>query len=148
MTDIPQGFIINERRGPFTNHNGPFYIKKDSDRWTHGAFILDRHCNAANIAHGGMLMSFADGVLGHTVYSKTKRAGVTIKFNSEFLSAAREGEWLEGYGDVSHVRGDYVYCNTMLKVSTRNVLSVTSIFKLRKIEALKKNYYKKTINRL
>lgn len=138
MTDIPQGFIINERRGPFTNHNGPFYIKKDSDRWTHGAFILDRHCNAANIAHGGMLMSFADGVLGHTVYSKTKRAGVTIKFNSEFLSAAREGEWLEGYGDVSHVRGDYVYCNTMLKVSTRNVLSVTSIFKLMKIEALKK----------
>ena len=138
MTDIPQGFIINERRGPFTNHNGPFYIKKDSDRWTHGAFILDRHCNAANIAHGGMLMSFAGGVLGHTVYSKTKRAGVTIKFNSEFLSAAREGEWLEGYGDVSHVRGDYVYCNTMLKVSTRNVLSVTSIFKLRKIEALKK----------
>ena len=138
MTDIPQGFIINERRGPFTNHNGPFYIKKDSDRWKHGALILDRHCNAANIAHGGMLMSFADGVLGHTVYSKTKRAGVTIKFNSEFLSAAREGEWLEGYGDVSHVRGDYVYCNTMLKVSTRNVLSVTSIFKLRKIEALKK----------
>ena len=138
MRDIPEGFIVNERRGPFTNHNGPFYIKKDSDRWTHGAFILDRHCNAANIAHGGMLMSFADGVLGHTVYSKTKRAGVTIKFNSEFLSAAREGEWLEGYGDVSHVRGDYVYCNTMLKVSTRNVLSVTSIFKLRKIEALKK----------
>ena len=138
MRDIPEGFIVNERRGPFTNHNGPFYIKKDSDRWTHGAFILDRHCNAANIAHGGMLMSFADGVLGHTVYSKTKRAGVTIKFNSEFLSAAREGEWLEGYGNVSHVSGDYVYCNTILKVSTRNVLSVTSIFKLRKIEALKK----------
>ncbi|MDC0071215.1 PaaI family thioesterase [Rhodobiaceae bacterium] len=138
MRDIPEGFIVNERRGPFTNHNGPFYIKKDINRWTHGAFILDRHCNAANIAHGGMLMSFADGVLGHTVYSKTKRAGVTIKFNSEFLSAAREGEWLEGYGNVSHVSGDYVYCNTMLKVSTRNVLSVTSIFKLRKVEALKK----------
>ena len=138
MRDIPEGFIVNERRGPFTNHNGPFYIKKDSDRLTHGAFILDRHCNAANIAHGGMLMAFADGVLGHTVYSKTKRAGVTIKFNSEFLSAVREGEWLEGYGNVSHVSGDYVYCNTMLKVSTRNVLSVTSIFKLRKIEALKK----------
>ena len=138
MRDIPEGFIVNERRGPFTNHNGPFYIKKDTNRSTHGAFILDRHCNAANIAHGGMLMSFADGVLGHTVYSKTKRAGVTIKFNSEFLSAAREGEWLEGYGNVSHVSGDYVYCNTMLKVSTRNVLSVTSIFKLRKVEALKK----------
>ena len=72
--------------------------------WVHGAFILDRHCNAAKIAHGGMLMAFADGVLGHTVYSKTERAGVTISFNSNFLSAAREGEWLEGFGEVSHVR--------------------------------------------
>ena len=88
-------------------------------------------------------MAFADGVLGHTVYYKTKRAGVTIKFNSEFLSAARQGEWLEAYGNVSHVKGDYVYCDTMLKVSTRNVLSVTSIFKLRKIESLKKIITKK-----
>jgi len=138
MKAIPEGFIVNERRGPFTNHNGPFYIKKDDQNWVHGALILDRHCNAANIAHGGMLMAFADGVLGHAVYSKTKRAGVTIKFNSEFLSAAREGEWLEGYGGVSYVKRGYVYCDTMLKVSTRNVLSVTSIFKLRKKEALKK----------
>ena len=29
MRDIPEGFIVNERRGPFTNHNGPFYIKKE-----------------------------------------------------------------------------------------------------------------------
>ena len=86
IKDIPEGFIINERRGPYTNHNGPFYIKKESENFIHGAFILDRHCNAAKIAHGGMLMAFADGVLGHTVYSKTKRVGVTIKFNSEFLS--------------------------------------------------------------
>ena len=82
--NIPDGFVINERRGPYTNHNGPFYIKEEGNKWIHGAYILDRHCNAANIAHGGMLMAFADGVLGHTVYYKTKRAGVTIKFNSEF----------------------------------------------------------------
>ena len=88
-------------------------------------------------------MAFADGVLGHTVFYETKRAGVTIKFNSQFLSAARKGEWLEGYGNVSSVRGDYIYCDTILKVSTRNVLSVTSIFKLRKTEALKKIITKK-----
>ena len=26
---IPEGFTINERRGPYTNHNGPFYIKEE-----------------------------------------------------------------------------------------------------------------------
>ena len=140
---IPKGFEVNDRRGPYTEHNGPFYIKNIDNKWIHGTYILDRHCNAANMAHGGMLMAFADGVLGHTVFYETKRAGVTIKFNSQFLSAARKGEWLEGYGNVSSVKGDYIYCDTILKVSTRNVLSVTSIFKLRKTEALKKIITKK-----
>ena len=140
---IPKGFEVNDRRGPYTKHNGPFYIKNIDNKWIHGTYILDRHCNAANMAHGGMLMAFADGVLGHTVFYETKRAGVTIKFNSQFLSAARKGEWLEGYGNVSSVRGDYIYCDTILKVSTRNVLSVTSIFKLRKTESLKKIITKK-----
>ena len=32
MKDIPEGFVTNERRGPYTNHNGPFYIKKETER--------------------------------------------------------------------------------------------------------------------
>ena len=62
---VPEGFILNEGRGPYTTHNGPFYINTSSDPWLHGTFILDRHCNGAQIAHGGMLMSFADGICGH-----------------------------------------------------------------------------------
>ena len=56
---VPEGFILNEGRGPYTTHNGPFYINISNDPWLHGTFILDRHCNGAQIAHGGMLMSFS-----------------------------------------------------------------------------------------
>ena len=84
---VPEGFILNKGRGPYTTHNGPFYINASVDPWLHGTFIIDRHCNGAQIAHGGMLMSFADGICGHAVYKETKTAGVTIKLNSEFLSA-------------------------------------------------------------
>ena len=98
---VPEGFILNKGRGPYTTHNGPFYINASVDPWLHGTFIIDRHCNGAQIAHGGMLMSFADGICGHAVYKATKTAGVTIKLNSEFLSAARPGEWLEGYAIVN-----------------------------------------------
>ena len=31
---IPEGFTVNERRGPYTNHNGPFYIKEEKNKWT------------------------------------------------------------------------------------------------------------------
>ena len=44
-------------------------------------------------------MAFADGVLGHTVYSKNRKGRCNNKASTlDFLSAAREGEWLEGFG--------------------------------------------------
>ena len=135
---IPDGFVINEGRGPYSSHNGPYYINTSVNPWIHGTYILERHCNAAQMAHGGMLMSFADGILGHAVYKKTKRGGVTIKFNAEFLSAVRLGEWMEGYAVVNSVKDNFVYCEAILSVSTRRVLSVTSIFKLRSSAAQKK----------
>ena len=32
MKVIPDDFVVNERRGPYTNHNGPFYIKRDGEK--------------------------------------------------------------------------------------------------------------------
>ena len=135
---VPEGFILNEGRGPYTTHNGPFYINISNDPWLHGTFILDRHCNGAQIAHGGMLMSFADGICGHAVYKETRAAGVTIKLNSEFLSAVRTGEWLEGYAKVNSTKDDFVFCESKLYVGNRDVLLVNSIFKLRTNKEQKK----------
>ena len=135
---VLEGFILNKGRGPYTTYNGPFYINVSVDPWLHGTFIIDRHCNGAKIAHGGMLMSFADGICGHAVYKVTKTAGVTIKLNSEFLSAARPGEWLEGYAIVNSQKDDFVFCESKLYVGNRDVLLVNSIFKLRTKKVQKK----------
>ena len=80
---VPEGFILNEGRGPYTTHNGPFYINTSIDPWLHGTFILDRHCNGAQIAHGGMLMSFADGICGHAVYKAVSYTHLTLPTNRE-----------------------------------------------------------------
>ena len=76
-------------------------------------------------------MSFADGICGHASYKKTKTSCVTIKLNTEFISAARPGEWLEGFAEVTSVKANFVYCNCRLYVGNRDVLLVNSIFKLR-----------------
>ena len=83
-------------------------------------------------------MSFSDGICGHAVYKETKTAGVTIKLNSEFLSAVRTGEWLEGYAKVNSTKDDFVFCESKLYVGNRDVLLVNSIFKLRTNKEQKK----------
>ena len=140
---IPEGFVLNDRRGPYTSHNGPFYINTIKDPWVHGTYIIERHCNAAQIAHGGMLMSFADGVCGHAVYKEAQIPGVTIKFNSEFLSAARTDEWLEGEARVTSIKDDFAFCEARLYVSNRDVLLVNTIFKLRTNKQQKRSLKKR-----
>lgn len=79
---------------------GPFYYRVDE----HGpvsAFRAQRkHMNADGVVHGGCLMSFADVSLFTIAQGQLSGPGVTVAFNSEFLSGALEGAWIEARGEV------------------------------------------------
>ena len=57
--------------------------------------------NAGGIVHGGCLMAFADYSLFAIAHEKMdEEYGVTVAFNSEFLSGPQEGAYIEARGDV------------------------------------------------
>ena len=67
MTDstIPDGFRLIQSRSPFAAHNGPIYQREEEGGgFVRGFHVLETHLNAGRMAHGGMLVAFADGVLG------------------------------------------------------------------------------------
>lgn len=127
---IPEGYELSSTRGPYTSHNGPFYHKVTPEGFWHGTRLLHRHCNGGGIAHGGMLMAFADGLLGTAVFRHTNRAGVTVRMTSDFLSSAREGDWLEGTGRVTQSDGDFIFCEAEMFVAGTAVLRASGVFKL------------------
>lgn len=127
---IPQGYALSKTRGPYTSHNGPFYHKVTDETFWHGTRILKRHCNSGGIAHGGMLMAFADGLLGTAVFRESGKAGVTVRMNSDFLSSAREGDWLEGTGRVTQSDGSFLFCEAEMMVAGEPVLRASGVFKL------------------
>src|SRR5690606_9245932 len=81
----PEGFVLSSSRGPYTVHNGPFYHKVTPDGFWHGLRVRRRHCNSLGITHGGLLMTFADGLLGTAVFRATKTVALTMRMNSDFL---------------------------------------------------------------
>ncbi|WP_334129312.1 PaaI family thioesterase [Sneathiella sp.] len=98
---IPDGFVRNDGSSSFAAHTGPYYQKITADNKMIRGFRVARiHLNATNFTHGGMLMTFADGAMAATVVHETGRRCVTLKMNSEFLSSAFEGDWIEGHFDV------------------------------------------------
>lgn len=126
----PEGYTQSTTRGPYTSHNGPFYHKVSQDAFHHGVRVKARHCNSRGITHGGMLMSFADGLLGTAVFRATKTVALTIRMNSDFLSSARPGEWLEGTARVTKATKSVAFCEAELFVGNRPVMKATGVFKL------------------
>ncbi|HEY4344619.1 MAG TPA: PaaI family thioesterase [Parvibaculum sp.] len=128
--DAPEGFTRSTTRGPYTSHNGPFFHKATEDEFWHGVRVKTRHCNSRGITHGGMLMAFADGLLGTAVFRATKTVALTIRMNSDFLSSARPGDWLEGTARVTRATRSVAFCEAELYVGSRPVLKATGVFKL------------------
>jgi uncharacterized protein (TIGR00369 family) len=126
----PEGFLIADRRGPFSLHNGPFYHRPAENRIEQGFFALKRHCNGMGIVHGGMLATFIDGMLGHAVAADAKSAAVTIHLSLDYLSMARAGEWVQGEAQVTRRARDIAFAESRAFVGAKDVVRATAVFKL------------------
>ena len=66
--DPPAGFVPVSRRSPFLDLVGPLWVRAGSDDEppVYGIRVRAEHANARGTPHGGVLMTVADVVLGHT----------------------------------------------------------------------------------
>ena len=125
----PEGFSPFAR-GPFTNHNGPFFHRQDDDGgFEHAFYALRRHCNGMGIVHGGMLTTFLDGLLARAVVRATGGAAVTVHLSVDFLSMARAGDWVFGDARVTRRARDLVFVEGRVRVGAREVLRGSGVFK-------------------
>ena len=127
---IPIGFEPVVRGGPFFAHLGTVYRRIDGDAITLALRIGPQHANEQGNAHGGMLVTLTDGAL-HDNLRQGREAGariVTVNMSVDFLSPARQGDWLEAHVSV-HRRGALMsVADCLLRVGERRVLRATATF--------------------
>jgi acyl-coenzyme A thioesterase PaaI-like protein len=129
---IPEGFKRLEAGGPYFRQIGPVYTRRSVDGKT--AILALRvaagHLNIQGIAHGGMLTTFADAALGiNLALARGRRGGqVTVSLTADFLSGAREGDWLEGHVVINRMGQRLAYASCDLKVGDRHVLRSSAVF--------------------
>ncbi len=126
----PEGFrpIISEN--PFGKMVGPIFEKKNRKNWVRAFRVEEKHTNRAKIAHGGALMTFADIVLATAVWEEVQAPFVTVQMDSQFVSPARVGAWVEGRATITRRTTDLVFVHGLLSASEKPVLSVSGIFKI------------------
>jgi acyl-coenzyme A thioesterase PaaI-like protein len=116
---------------PFELHAGPFYRRQLPDGARQCAFRASRqHLNLSKSLHGGCLMAFADFALFWIAQDELQgTSAVTASFNSEFLDAAGEGDFVEAAGDVLRSTGSMIFVRGLISCSQRPLLNFSAILK-------------------
>ncbi len=126
----PDGFTLAEGRGPFTTHNGPIYRRDGEDGWKRGFRVLKRHCNSFGLVHGGWYMAFADGLLAEAVFRASGAPMLTVRMTSDFLAAARIGDWVEGAARTTRVTRTMAFAEAEIRCGARLLFTASGVFKL------------------
>jgi uncharacterized protein (TIGR00369 family) len=133
MTQIPQGFIELPFRYGFIGVNGPLYARRDEGLFRLGFRVEERHCNPMGIAHGGMLVTFADMQLP---FASRFQAGLadnflpTVNLSVDFLAPAKLGAWVEGETQVLRRTRNLVFAQCTVTADGEPALRASGIFKI------------------
>ena len=117
-------------RDNFETLTGPFWHRMEADGRIRCAFRVEKkHLNGSGNVHGGCFMSFADYCLFATAAPVLQGPGVTVSFACEFLDAGREGELVEGFGEITRAGASMVFLRGMLKSGERPLFTFSGTLK-------------------
>lgn len=117
-------------RDSFETHTGPFWHRMEDDGSIRCAFrVENKHLNGSHNVHGGCFMTFADYCLFAIAGPLLNGPGVTVGFSCEFLDAAREGELIEGTGEVTRAGGSLIFLRGQLTSGERTLFTFSGTIK-------------------
>jgi uncharacterized protein (TIGR00369 family) len=133
MTDIPAGFAPLRLNMGLLEVLGPLYGKWAEDRLVLGFRVERRHCNPAQVAHGGMLATFADMLLpiAARFHSKAELGFLpTVNLTCDYLAPAPLGSWVEGRADLVKTTRNLLFAQGLATADGEPVLRANGIFKI------------------
>lgn len=132
LVPAPDGWTHAPQWDPFEAYLLPFFERRVDGVREFATMLDERHMNAANVAHGGVLMTFADATLGYAIWDATENAHcVTVSQQTQFLASAAAGDFVicrpvvvRKTREIVFVRGDFL-------VGDRAVFTASAVWKLR-----------------
>jgi len=109
---------------------GPFFFMAE-EGVIHTAFrIQEKHCNAHDSLHGGIMMTFADYTLCLAANGGAEESVATVTCNNEFVAPAFMGELVLGRSELVRRGRSLVFARGELKVDDRIILTSSGVIKL------------------
>lgn len=119
------GWTIDNNGGPYTELIGPIWRGPDEPGGIVKAILVEtKHANLIGIAHGGILLSLMDNLMGSAISVAAPGSNyVTATLSTSFASAARVGDWLEARAAITKLGRSLVFIRATLTVGGRVVMT-------------------------
>ena len=130
LPQVPEGFLPVETTGPFMATLGPLYYRAAEGGVIIALRIAEQHLNRRGIAHGGMLVTLADSAMGMNLARarEPRLWTVTTSLSTEFIDAARRGDWVQAQVDILKLGRRLAYANCYLTIDARRILRASGVF--------------------
>lgn len=127
---IPDGFVPARFSPGFLEATGPFFLKPGVGSTIIGCRMSDQHMNFTGVAHGGFLATLADIALSLQLYDSTeaKMPVATVAMTTNFLGAAKWGEWVEAIGTIDRIGGRLAYAHGSIRSDDRLLMTMSGVF--------------------
>ncbi|MGE0659895.1 MAG: PaaI family thioesterase [Reyranellaceae bacterium] len=128
---VPPGFHAFIPGDDFVALIGPLYLKPEADGVRLGLLLEKRHSNPMGIAHGGVLMTLADMVMGVGCGFLTgvRFPHPTVSMNSDFVRGPKVGTFVEGKARIARKTRNFVFCSCELTGNGETYLTASGVFK-------------------
>lgn len=128
----PPGYEPYVRPIGFLNLIGPVYRRIDNGTEWFGLRLEAQHANQGPMAHGGLVASLADIILGRAaiVASTPKRGCLTVNLSIDYLDRAPLGCWLEGMATIERAGRNLSFASCRLLANGKPVATGRAVLKL------------------
>lgn len=115
----------------FAGHVGPLWTRKEGDAWAYGLLAAPQHLNTVGIVHGGLLTTLIDHALSAIAWTSiAQQPCVTVQLDTQFLSSAKAGDFLEARGRVLKATSSLVFVQGQIEIAGVVCVSATSLMKI------------------
>lgn len=115
----------------FVGTAGPLWTRREGEGWAYGFQMEPAHLNPAGVVHGGALLTLVDHAISTVAWEASGRVPcVTLQLDSQFLTAVRQGQFVEARAQVAHRTHQMLFLQGSVAVDGQKVLLAQAIVKL------------------
>ncbi len=128
--EVPAGFMLSERTGPFFDLIGPVYTQTGERGILLGLRARTEHCNARGFVHAAVLTALLDVVCGRNCAAAAPPDTnlLTVNLNVGYMSTARSGDWLEASATVTRAGRRLAFADGRIEIAGKPVAKASAVF--------------------